>query len=150
MDFQIFFMVISPTQCAVAFFNQNQKTQKVWCFFWVNTCYTNQNLSKKPSVNRAAKILQPKNQFLSNLLKNPKGGPFHVKKILISNFAQISCVEFLRPKYVSFWISSWNFVWLRRVPPLDFYVCYLKSAFVACINFGALMTNGFFDKFWLV
>ena len=94
------------TQCAVAFFNQNQKTQKVWWFFWVNTYYTNQNLSKKPSVNRAAKILQPKNHFLSDLLKNPKGGPFYVKKILISDFAQISCVEFLGPKYIKFWVSS--------------------------------------------
>ena len=47
----------SCSQCAVAFFNENQKTQEVCWFFWVNTFYTNQNLSRKPSVNRAAKIL---------------------------------------------------------------------------------------------
>ena len=28
------------------------------------------------------------------------------KKILISDFAQISCVEFLGPKYIKFWVSS--------------------------------------------
>ena len=94
------------TQCAAAFFNVNQKTQEVCWYFWVNIFNTNQNFSKKPSVNRAAKILQPKNQFLSNLLKNPKGGFFYVEKILISDFAQISCVEFLGPKYIKFWVSS--------------------------------------------
>ena len=33
---------------------------------------------------------------------DPKGGPFYVKKFFVSDFAQISCVEFLGPKYVSF------------------------------------------------
>ena len=103
---KVWFFSNYVTQCAVAFFNVNQKTQEVCWYFWVNIFYTNQNLSKKPSVNRAAKILQPKNHFLSNLLKNPKGGPFYVKKIFISDFAQISCVEFFGPKYIKFRISS--------------------------------------------
>ena len=50
----------------------------------------------------ALKILQPKSHFLSKILKNPKGGPFYVKNILISDFAQISCVKFLGPKYNKF------------------------------------------------
>ena len=87
-----------PSQCAVAFFNVNQKTQEVCWYFWVNIFYTNQNLSKKPSVNRAAKILQPKNHFLSDLLKNPKGGPFYVKKFFISDFDETQNLIYLGPK----------------------------------------------------
>ena len=89
-------------------------------------------MSKKPSVIRAPNFLQAKNHFLSKTLKNPKGGPFSVKKFFVSDFAQISCVEFLGPKYVSFFHQnlSQNFFWLRRVPPLYFSVFNLKSSFL--------------------
>ena len=50
----------------------------------------------------ALKILQPKKHFLSKILKNPKGGPFYVKKIFVPDFAQISCVESLGRKDVRF------------------------------------------------
>ena len=54
----------------------------------------------------ALKILQPKNHFLSKILKNSKGGPFYVKKKIIPDFAQISCAEFIGPKDVKFQVSS--------------------------------------------
>ena len=50
----------------------------------------------------ALKVLEPKNHFLSKILKNPKGGPFCVKKKFVSNFAQISFVESLGRKDVRF------------------------------------------------
>ena len=118
------------SQCAVAFFNQNQKTQKVWSFFWINTCYTNQNLSKKPSVNRAAKILQPKNHFLSDLLKNPKGGPFYVKKFFISDFDETQNLIYLGPKNSTheIWAKSEtkNFL-TEKGPPFGFFSVLLKK-----------------------
>ena len=40
-----------------------------------------------------------------NFLKNPKGGPFYVKKIFISDLAQILCVDFLGLKGIKFQIS---------------------------------------------
>ena len=55
-------------------------------------------VKKKPSVNRAAKILQPNNHFLSDLLKNPKGVPFYVKKFFISDFDETQNLIYLGPK----------------------------------------------------
>ena len=40
-----------------------------------------------------------------DLMKNPKGGPFYVKKMFISDFSQISCVEFLGHKSIKFQVS---------------------------------------------
>ena len=39
------------------------------------------------------------------ILKNPKGGPFYVKKIFISDLAQILCVDFLGLKGIKFQVS---------------------------------------------
>ena len=38
--------------------------------------------------------------------KNPKGGPFYVKKFFVTDSAQISCVKSLGHKDFKFWISS--------------------------------------------
>ena len=74
------FSPLSRTQCAVGLYNLNKKCQEFCLFFWVNICYNIQNLSKKPSVIRASKVLKAKNHFLSNTLKNPKKGHLSVKK----------------------------------------------------------------------
>ena len=63
-------------------------------------------VKKKPSVMGALKILQPKNHFLSKILKNPKGGPFYVKKIFVPDFAKILYVRSQGHKDQKFWVSS--------------------------------------------
>ena len=47
-----------------------------------------------------------KNFFSKIFEKNPKGGPFYVKKFFVMDFAQISCVKSLGHKDFKFWISS--------------------------------------------
>ena len=72
----------------------------------------------------ALKILQPKSHFLSKILKNPKGGPFCVKKFFVSNFAQISFVDSLGPKDVSFQVSlksETHFFFTQKGPPFGFF-----------------------------
>ena len=39
------------------------------------------------------------------ILKKPKGGPFYFKKIFVSDFAQISCVNSSGYKDFKFWVS---------------------------------------------
>ena len=46
-------------------------------------------------------------KFFSKIFeKNPKGGPFYVKKFFVTDSAQISCVKSLGHKDFKFWISS--------------------------------------------
>ena len=116
----------------------------------MNTCYINQNLSKKPSVIRAPNFLQAKHHFLSKTLKNPKGGPFSVKKFFVSDFAQISCVEFLGPKYASFWISSkseTNFFFGSEGSPLWIFQC-LAEKVLFCLYKLWSFDDGWF--FWQI
>ena len=46
----------------------------------------------------ALKILQPKKHFLSDSLKNPKGGFFYVKKFFISGFDETQNLIYVGPK----------------------------------------------------
>ena len=52
----------------------------------IATCIPIRICQKKPSVNRAAKLLQPKNHFLSDLLKIQRGDPSEPKKNFVSDF----------------------------------------------------------------
>ena len=63
-----------------------------------------------------------------DFLKNPKGGPFYVKKFFVSDSAQISCVKSLGHKDFKFCISSKSETKIfffrksekrQRVPPLE-------------------------------
>ena len=56
-------------------------------------------------------------------LKIPKGGPFYLKNIFISDFHEIWNLIPLRPKKSTHEIyakSEMKIFWHRRVPPLDF------------------------------
>ena len=48
----------------------------------------------------------PKKILARKVLKNPKGGPFYVKKNFVSDSAQISCVKSLGQKDLELWVSS--------------------------------------------
>ena len=48
----------------------------------------------------------PKKILARKVLKNPKGGPFYVKKNFVSDSAHISCVKSLGHKDLKSWVSS--------------------------------------------
>ena len=53
---------------------------------------------KKPICQQSCKNSTGKKHFLSDLLKNPKGGPFYVKKFFISDFDETQNLIYLGPK----------------------------------------------------